>query len=177
MVGWHRQLNGREFEQAPGDGEGQGNRACCSPWGLRESDTTEQLNNSNNESRALKPALVRWQTPHEPPDLGSLIRSQRWEGVWCPAGDWSWLSCMDREIWGLVSCGLVEKENCWVQRGTGLFILIPLKNRCPKSQILCHQSQPSPPCTTSPLSPNRTEAEARGGRGMGSSLLLPSIPH
>ena len=32
MVGWHHQFNGREFEQAPGDSEGQGNLACCSPW-------------------------------------------------------------------------------------------------------------------------------------------------
>ena len=47
MLGWHHQLNGHEFEQTPGDGEVQGNLACCSPWGLKESDTTEQLNNSN----------------------------------------------------------------------------------------------------------------------------------
>ena len=33
MVGWHHQLNGREFEQTLGDGEGQGSLACCSPWG------------------------------------------------------------------------------------------------------------------------------------------------
>ena len=33
MVGWHYQLNGHEFEQAPGDGDGQGSLACCSPWG------------------------------------------------------------------------------------------------------------------------------------------------
>ena len=46
MVGWHHQLNGHEFEQAPGDGEGQGILACCSPWGHKESDTTEQLNNN-----------------------------------------------------------------------------------------------------------------------------------
>ena len=46
MVGWHRQVSGREFEQALGDGEGQGSLACCSPWGLKESDTTEQLNNN-----------------------------------------------------------------------------------------------------------------------------------
>ena len=46
MVGWHHQLNGYEFEQAPGDGEGQGSLVCCSPWGHKESDTTEQLNNS-----------------------------------------------------------------------------------------------------------------------------------
>ena len=46
LVGWHHQLNGHEFEQAPGDGEGQGSLACCSPWGLKELDTTEQLNNN-----------------------------------------------------------------------------------------------------------------------------------
>ena len=45
MVGWHHQFNGHEFEQAPGDGEGQGSLACCSPWGCKESDTTQQLNN------------------------------------------------------------------------------------------------------------------------------------
>ena len=44
MVGWHHQLNGHEFEQAPGDGEGQRGLVCYSPWGCKESDTTEQLN-------------------------------------------------------------------------------------------------------------------------------------
>ena len=46
MVGWHHRFNGREFEQALGDGEGQGSLACCNPWGCRELDTTERLNNS-----------------------------------------------------------------------------------------------------------------------------------
>ena len=45
MVGWHHQLNGHEFEQAPGDGEGQGILACYSTWGHKELDTTEQMNN------------------------------------------------------------------------------------------------------------------------------------
>ena len=44
MVGWHHQLNGHEFEQAPGVGDGQGGLACCSPWGRKESDTAEQMN-------------------------------------------------------------------------------------------------------------------------------------
>ena len=44
MVGWHHQLNGCEFEQALGAGDGQGNLACCSPWSYKESDMTEQLN-------------------------------------------------------------------------------------------------------------------------------------
>ena len=43
MAGWHHRLNGQEFEQAPGDGEGQGSLVCCSPWASKESDTTEQL--------------------------------------------------------------------------------------------------------------------------------------
>ena len=44
MVGWHHQLDGHEFEQAPGVGDGQGNLVCCSPWSHRESDTTDWLN-------------------------------------------------------------------------------------------------------------------------------------
>ena len=48
MVRWHHWLNGHEFEQAPGDGEGQGSLACCSPWGHKESDTSEWLHNNNN---------------------------------------------------------------------------------------------------------------------------------
>jgi len=41
MVGWHHRLNGHEFEQAPGDSEGQGSLMCCSPCSLKELDTTE----------------------------------------------------------------------------------------------------------------------------------------
>ena len=50
MVGWHHRLNGHESEQAPGDGEGQGSPACCSPWGGKELDTNERLNNDDNLS-------------------------------------------------------------------------------------------------------------------------------
>ena len=48
MVGWHHCLNGHEFEQAVGDGEGQGSLGGCSSWGHKEQDTTERLNISNN---------------------------------------------------------------------------------------------------------------------------------
>ena len=41
MVGWHHQVNGQEFQRAPGDSEGQGSIACCGPWGHKESDKTE----------------------------------------------------------------------------------------------------------------------------------------
>ena len=48
MIGWYSQLNGHEFEQAPGVGDGQGNLVCCSPWGRKESNTTEPLNNNSH---------------------------------------------------------------------------------------------------------------------------------
>ena len=46
VVRWHHRLNGHEFEQALGVGAGQGRLACYSPWGHKESDTTERLNNN-----------------------------------------------------------------------------------------------------------------------------------
>ena len=49
MVGWHHRLNGREFEQAPGHSEEQGSLACCSPWGPKELNMTELLNNKAYE--------------------------------------------------------------------------------------------------------------------------------
>ena len=63
-VGWHHQLDGREFEQALGDGEGQGSLVCCSPWGLRvkESDTTKWLSNNSLdlERLLLKMCYNQW---------------------------------------------------------------------------------------------------------------------
>ena len=48
IVGWHHQFNGHEFKPTPGDSEGQGSLACCSPWDHKELDTTEKLNNNKN---------------------------------------------------------------------------------------------------------------------------------
>ena len=50
MVGWHHRLSGHEFEQAPKVGDGQGSLAWCSPWGHKESDTTDWLNNNRSDS-------------------------------------------------------------------------------------------------------------------------------
>ena len=61
MVGWHLRLDGHEFEQILGDSEGQRSLACCSPWGHKESDTTEQPNNNNH-------------TPGSRPSPGSSLR-------------------------------------------------------------------------------------------------------
>ena len=58
MVGWHHRLNGHKFEQAPGDGEGQGSLPHCSPWGPKESDMTESLNNNQEAPSPLCSKIV-----------------------------------------------------------------------------------------------------------------------
>ena len=75
MVGWHHQFDGHQFEQAPGDGEGQGSLACCRPQG----HTTEQLN-ANGSSHPLEKdngnplQYLAWRIPGtgEPGGLPSL---------------------------------------------------------------------------------------------------------
>ena len=78
MVGWHHQLNGHEFEQTPGDSEGQGSLVCFSPWGCEELDTTEWLNsNNNNVTRILyylKLSLYWFSTVLVPVNLWLLSR-------------------------------------------------------------------------------------------------------
>ena len=54
VVGWYHRLNGHEYEQTLGDGEGQGSLTFCSPWGHKDSDTTESLNNNSNSVRCLR---------------------------------------------------------------------------------------------------------------------------
>ena len=61
LVGWHHRLNGHELEQTPGDGEGQKSLVCYSPWGHKELDVTEQLNNSNKFSSSV--ALATFEVP------------------------------------------------------------------------------------------------------------------
>ena len=68
MVGWHHQLNGHEFEQTPGDSEGQGSLMCCSPWGHKKSYITWRLNNKNNPP--LPPHL-------QPPPCGQTCPEAR----------------------------------------------------------------------------------------------------
>ena len=53
MVRQHHQLKGHEFEQTPGDNERQGSLVCCNPWGHKESDTTQRLNNNNKKYNKL----------------------------------------------------------------------------------------------------------------------------
>ena len=79
MVRWHHQLNGCEFEQTLGDGEGQGSLVCCSAWRRKESDMTEQLNchhqkmvdrvTRDSESGRQLFAPIRNTGPQVPPSL------------------------------------------------------------------------------------------------------------
>ena len=85
MVGETHQLNGHEFEQTLGDGEGQGGLVCCSPWGHKESDTTERLNDKILEWVAI-----------------SFSRGSSWPR------DRTWVSCIAGRFftiwatWGLI---------------------------------------------------------------------------
>ena len=54
MAEWHHRCNGHELRQTSGDGEGQGSLACYSPWGCKESDTTERLNRTENAMNKKK---------------------------------------------------------------------------------------------------------------------------
>ena len=89
MVGWHYQLHGHEFEQALGDGEGQGSPARCSPWSSKESDTAERLNSSEclhavllgvttvrSQRQPAVPFLVLVQTSSSQPSPSSLRETQ-----------------------------------------------------------------------------------------------------
>ena len=63
VVEWHHQLNGHESEQILGDGEGQGSLACCSPWGHKELDTTEQRNNNHSKLPWMAEKRVQFKWP------------------------------------------------------------------------------------------------------------------
>ena len=58
MVGWHHQLDGHEFEQAPGVGDGQESLVCCSPWGCKESDTTEWTDWEQSKKQRLSSQIL-----------------------------------------------------------------------------------------------------------------------
>ena len=63
MFGWQHRLNGPEFQQTLGDGEGQGSLVCCSRWGCKESDTTEWLNNHHHHDGAHSANILQTSGP------------------------------------------------------------------------------------------------------------------
>ena len=77
LVGWHHWCNRHEFEWALGIGDGQGSLACCSPWGRKESDTTDWLNRTEPGWINIHPNNAetdRWFTWNEIPSLARLKR-------------------------------------------------------------------------------------------------------
>ena len=82
--------DGHEFERAPGVGDGQGSLACCSPWGCKESDTTERLKNNNNNMGCLG-FLTVWCWI-----LRVTIPKGQGQSAWCiynPASEITWCHC------------------------------------------------------------------------------------
>ena len=73
MVGWHHRFNGHESEQTLGDSEGQGSLACCSPWGHKESDTTERLKNGQQKTKALANPKIQPVNGGVPPRITKLL--------------------------------------------------------------------------------------------------------
>ena len=73
MVGWHHRLNGHEFEHTPRDNDGQGSLACCSPWGHKESYTTERLNNNRNTKLVPVPGPLHMLFPVLSRDAGIAL--------------------------------------------------------------------------------------------------------
>ena len=70
MFGWHHRLNRHEFEQTLGDSKGQGSMECCSPWGRKELDTTEWLNNNNS---CLGPSPAFHSSVYESPQVKTSL--------------------------------------------------------------------------------------------------------
>ena len=79
MVGWHHRLNGHELGQIPGDGEGQGGLACCSPWGHKELGRALWLNNN-----AQTESEERLRARGEGGNSG-------WDGWMTPVTQWTWV--------------------------------------------------------------------------------------
>ena len=80
MVGWHHQLDGHNFEQALGDGEGQGSLVCCTPWGHREQDTPDRLNNNKSRLKGFPGGSVDKECTYNEGDTGSIPESGRSPG-------------------------------------------------------------------------------------------------
>ena len=68
MVGWHHRLDEHESEQTLGIGDGQGGLACYSPWCCKESDTTKQLNNNNNQKTGEHDSADTLSVDSRPPE-------------------------------------------------------------------------------------------------------------
>ena len=102
--GSNHRLNGHEFEQTLGDGEGQGSLACCSPRGHKESDTTERLNNSSNKAPTLGGHVI--------PTVSGDSEAMECDFPSCPG--WQEGNCVRTEMYGSLNtpCNLPGQAIC-----------------------------------------------------------------
>ena len=83
MVGWHHWCNGHEFEQVPGDSEGQGSLACCSPWGCKEWDIGSVRFSLSVMSNSLRPHESQHARPPCPSPTPGVYPDSRLSSQWC----------------------------------------------------------------------------------------------
>ena len=104
MVGWHHQLDGHEFGQALGVGDGQGSLACCSPWGRKELDTTEWLNWTDS-------CVCNWHLANPLADSKPLERRRQWHPtpVLLPGKSHGWRSLVGCSPWGHYESDTTER--------------------------------------------------------------------
>ena len=128
-IGWHHRLDGHEFEQAPGVGHGQGSLACCSPWGHKESDTTERLNWTElippfdllMSTRVSSPSVfllytLFWEisfTPKFQSQPRKILKSIHKEGMATYSSILAWRIPWTEEPGGLLSIGLHRVGHDW----------------------------------------------------------------
>ena len=131
MVGWHHQLNGHAFEQAPGVGDGQGSLSCCSPWVCQGSDMTEWLNwltqniilypmtkkEPQQDSRRTvinsSPVPTRWVTHELEKNHNTEVLPQEWK-PWAP-----WEAS---QFGGLEMGGGAPREDKWRLKTNGVWL-------------------------------------------------------
>ena len=89
MVGWHHWLNGHELDQAPGAGDGQGSLACCSPWGHKETDTTDQQQISPKTLQDMNQTVLYLDT-----SVSSITRKDPQKILWTKL--WTYLGFLER---------------------------------------------------------------------------------
>ena len=142
MVGWHHWVNGHELEQTLGDSEGQGCLACCSPWGCKELDMTEQLKNNNQAYIPLQPNPIKmWLLGRMFPGSGfAFFSDSRWllpailipcsllKAIYLLRGLWisCWLPCTrmslrKKTVWKLRSLEHSLTEDCCFSGPVWLF--------------------------------------------------------
>ena len=121
MVGWHHQLNGYEFEQSPGIGDGQGSLECCSPWGHKELDTTEQL----NPLATWCEQLSHWKRPWcwERLKEGGEEDDRGWDDWMASPTQWTWVWATPRNSEGQGSPTMLQSMSwTWLNNWTTTII-------------------------------------------------------